>query len=59
MNSPADLRILDPRQTLTGTGAPNSLENVIVDKLPNGALCYVVDQKKLFMLDKFSTWLMI
>jgi hypothetical protein len=53
--APADLRILAPRAVLTGTGNADSLENVIVDQIPNGAICWVIDQDKPYVLDKFST----
>jgi len=54
MASPADLRILESRPTLQGPGDRNALENLIVDKVPNGAVCYVVSQADWFVLDKFS-----
>jgi hypothetical protein len=55
MHSPADLRILEPRAVLLGAGNPNSLQNIIAAQIPNGALCYVVDQSRFYVFDKFST----
>jgi hypothetical protein len=55
MSSPADLRILEPRAVLLGLGNPNSLQNILVDQLPDGAICYVLDQGRPHVLRKFST----
>jgi hypothetical protein len=52
---PAELRILEPRKFLLGTGNPDSLQNVISATLPDGAVCYVLDQRDWYVLDKFST----
>ena len=54
-HSPADYRILAPRETLQGAGSPNSLENLITDPLPDGSVCYVIDQSDVFILEKNST----
>jgi hypothetical protein len=54
MSPPADLRILAPRASLLGLGDPDSLQNVLVDQLPDGAFCFVVDQGRPYVLDKFS-----
>jgi hypothetical protein len=48
-------RLLAPRAVLLGPGDPNSLENVIPNAYPDGAMCYVVDQNKLYVLQKYST----
>ena len=53
--SPADYRILQPKRQLLGSGDGFSLENLIVDPLPDGALCFVLDQRNWYTLDKFST----
>jgi hypothetical protein len=50
----AEARILASRPVLQGTGDPTSLENVIVDPYPNGAVCYVVDQSDFYVLQKSS-----
>jgi hypothetical protein len=56
MSSPyADSRILAPRDVLLGTGNPKSLQNVNTYPLPDGAACYVLDQRDWFVLDKNST----
>jgi hypothetical protein len=55
MASPyAELRILAPRPVLLGTGDPNSLENILVDQYPDGAVCYVTGEADWFVLDKSS-----
>ena len=40
-NSAVAYRILDPKQTLTGADG-NALENVIIDPLQNGSLCWIM-----------------
>lgn len=52
--SPAALNLLSPRTYLEGCGDSDALENVIPDMLPDGALCYVVDQQRLYALNKQS-----
>lgn len=52
--SPADLNILEPRQFLEGFGNPNSIQNIIPDKLAQGCLCLALDQNQLYRLDKGS-----
>lgn len=55
VSSADDLRLLSPRLVLQGSGNLNALENVIPDTLPEGCLCYVVDEAALYRLAKFST----
>lgn len=49
------LRLLGPRAVLSGTGNPDSLQNVNTTELPNGSLCMVNESGTLYRLDKFST----
>jgi len=49
------LELLSPRPLLQGSGNSDALENVVAAMLPNGALCFVLDQRALYALDKFST----
>jgi hypothetical protein len=49
------VRLLSPKGVLTGTGDGDSLENVIPDGLPDGALCYVRSVQTFYALDKSST----
>jgi hypothetical protein len=44
---------LPPRRTLHGPQG-DTLENLIVDALPNGSTCVVLDQGELYRLDKGS-----
>jgi hypothetical protein len=46
-------RLLGPRQGLSGP-IPESLENIIIDPLPDGALCWVITEQQLYYLDKHS-----
>jgi hypothetical protein len=46
------LRILTPRPTLSGTGNPDSLQNVNTTDLPDGALAYVLDINLAYRLHK-------
>jgi hypothetical protein len=48
------LRLLAPRATAEGFGDGDSLQNVITDELPNGALCWVNSTEGLYRLDKLS-----
>jgi len=54
-DAPPQLCILPPKDVLEGFGNPNSLQNVIPDKYPNGAMCFVNDQNATYILKKFST----
>lgn len=47
-----DYRILSPRDSLLGEG--DSLENIIIDPLPDGATCFVREQSFIYALHKFS-----
>ncbi len=49
--SPADRFLI--RGVLSGFGNPDSLQNVNVDTLPNGACCYVIAEHAIWSLDKF------
>jgi len=53
-NSAINYRLLDPKTVLLGGGDGESLENVIIDPLPNGALCFVNDQDAVYRLAKFA-----
>jgi len=48
------LRLLAPRANAEGPGDHDSLENIITDELPNGALCWVVATEGLYRLDKLD-----
>jgi hypothetical protein len=45
---------LSPRRTLLGSTG-DALENLIVDALPNGSTCVVIEQGEIYRLDKNST----
>jgi hypothetical protein len=49
-----DLRLLAPRANAEGFGDHDSLQNVITDELPNGALCWVNSTEGLYRLDKLD-----
>jgi len=51
-HAPADLRILTPRPTLSGTGDADSLQNVNTTELPDGALAYVLELNLAYRLHK-------
>lgn len=53
--APADLTILQPRARLEGFGDPDSIQNIIPDKLAQGCLCLALDQNQIYRLDKGST----
>jgi hypothetical protein len=46
---------LSIRATIGGTGSGASLRNIITDKFPDGALCFVTENRALYQLDKSST----
>ncbi len=46
---------LSIRATIGSTGDGQSLENVITNIFPDGALCFVVENRSLYQLDKEST----
>jgi len=48
------LRLLPPFQRLLGTGDDDALQNADTTVLPNGSLCFVVDQNTVYVLDKTS-----
>ena len=52
-NSAAQYRVLDPKALLTGADG-DSLENVLIDPLPDGALCWVIAEEAMYRLAKFS-----
>jgi len=54
IESPPTLNLLTPRALLQGSSNPDALENVSPGQLPNGAICFVIDQQELYALDKFS-----
>jgi hypothetical protein len=49
------LRILGSRSALLGTGDSDALQNVNTTNLPDGSLCWVVDQASIYALHKGST----
>jgi len=49
------LRLLAPRANALGFDDHDSLQNVITDELPNGALCWVNKNETLYVLKKTST----
>ena len=49
-----DYRTLSPARTLTGASG-DALQNRNPDPLPDGALCFVIDERSLYRLAKFST----
>lgn len=51
--APPGLTIISPRETVSG-GSGEALSDLIVDKLPNGALCLVTTEQALYRLDKYS-----
>jgi hypothetical protein len=53
MSAAVPYRLLPPAQTLLGSDG-TALENVIIEPLPDGALCFVNDQEFLYSLRKFS-----
>ena len=53
-DAPADLRFLI-RATVQDAGTPYSLQNLNTIPLPDGACCYVLDDKSIWSLDKTST----
>lgn len=52
-NSAVSYRVLDPKPLLLGASG-DSLQNVIVDPYPNGALVFVEDQASIYRLAKNS-----
>ena len=54
IESPPSLNYLTPRALLQGSGDADALENVIPTQLPNGAICWVIDQQEFHYLDKLS-----
>ena len=46
---------LSIRATIGGPGDGGSLRNIITDKFPDGALCFVNENRALYQLDKGST----
>lgn len=53
-HSPADLRLIGPCQTLDGEPS-SSLSAVNTTILSDGAICYVIEDKGIWFLDKLST----
>jgi len=51
---PAELCILSPRATASVPGDGNSLENLTITDLPDGALVWVTAEKSFYRLDKTS-----
>lgn len=50
-----DLRfMIRDRAASGGGGDPLDLQNIITDNLPNGAVCYVNQQRAAYVLDKYS-----
>lgn len=49
------LRLLAPRARVLGFDDGDSLQNIITDELPNGSLCYVIENQSLYVLHKDST----
>jgi hypothetical protein len=52
---PTPHRILTSRAFLQGSGNGDSLENVNPSPLPDGCLCWVIDQAAVYRFDKAST----
>jgi hypothetical protein len=53
-NSATPYRVLDPKLTLTGASG-DSLQNTIVDPLPNGSVAWVIAENGFWYLAKYST----
>jgi hypothetical protein len=51
---PSALNLLSPRALLQGSGNADALENVNPTPLPDGALCWVINQAAFSYLDKTS-----
>ena len=51
---PSDLRLLAPREFLSGTGDGTALENLITEQIPDGAFCYVLDELNFYVYDNQS-----
>jgi hypothetical protein len=49
------LRLLAPRASVLGFNDSDSLQNIIVNELPNGSLCFVIENRSFYVLDKLST----
>jgi hypothetical protein len=50
-----DTRILGPRARVLGFSDSDALQNIITTELPNGSLCYVIENQSLYVLHKDST----
>jgi hypothetical protein len=50
-----DTRLLGPRASVLGFDDGDSLQNIITNELPNGSLCYVIQNQSLYVLHKDST----
>jgi hypothetical protein len=51
---PPSLNMITPRALLQGSGNADALENVNPTPLPDGALCWVINQQEIYYLDKTS-----
>ena len=52
---PPQGRVLGPAQVLLGPGNPVALQNINGQTLPDGAMCWVIDQQAWYTFQKFST----
>jgi hypothetical protein len=52
---PSPLNLLSPRALLQGSGNSDALENVNPTELPDGCVCWVLNQQRFSYLDKAST----